>query len=305
MPDHAADARTTSTSRRAPDRASKPGTQIFVSVDMEGIAGVATRDQVVRGGHGYRRAQTLMTAEANAAIAGAFDGGAGSVVVNDSHGTMDNLLAEELDPRAALVLGSPKLDCMVEGITAAHDAVLFVGYHAAAGTPGVLAHTFSSYLIDVRLNGATVSEAQVNSLQAAAVGVPVGLVTGDDVTCTAAREDLPGVSVVDVKQARGVFAAISLSPSEAQRRIRQAAAEVTARAGELPTREVPAVLELDVEMPLVSAAESASMLPAAQQVAYRTVRVVCESPREVVGFISLCSQLAEAAMRTQFGRQIG
>lgn len=304
MPDHAAECGTT-TSRRAPNRASKLQKQIFISVDMEGIAGVATRDQVVRGGHGYQRAQALMTAEANAAIAGAFDGGAGSVVVNDSHGTMDNLLVEELDPRADLVLGSPKLDCMVEGITAAHDAAFFIGYHAAAGAPGVLAHTFSSYLIDVRLNGVTVSEAQVNSLQAAAVGVPVGLVTGDDVTCTAALEDLPGVSTVEVKQARGVFAAISLSPSEAQRRIREAAAEVTARAAELPPGDVPVALEVDVEMPFAAAAESASMLPAVQQVAYRTVRVVCESPREVVGFISMCSQLAEAAMRTQFGRQIG
>jgi len=35
---------------------------VFISVDMEGVAGVATYDQVIRGGTGYGRAQELMTA---------------------------------------------------------------------------------------------------------------------------------------------------------------------------------------------------------------------------------------------------
>ena len=124
---------------------------VYISVDMEGIAGIATLDQIVRGGHGYKRAQALMTAEANAAIAGAFDAGAQSVLVNDSHGTMDNFLHAELDPRARVLFGSPKLQCMAEGLTAEHDVALFVGYHAPAGGPGVLAHTFSALFTDVRL----------------------------------------------------------------------------------------------------------------------------------------------------------
>ncbi|MCD2106251.1 M55 family metallopeptidase [Rhodococcus erythropolis] len=148
---------------------------VYISVDMEGIAGIATLDQIVRGGHGYQRAQALMTAEANAAIAGAFDAGAQSVLVNDSHGTMDNLLHAELDPRTRVLFGSPKLQCMAEGLTAEHDVALFVGYHAPAGGPGVLAHTFSALFTDVRLDGRTVSESDVNSLYAATHGVPVGL----------------------------------------------------------------------------------------------------------------------------------
>ncbi|MFD0890500.1 M55 family metallopeptidase, partial [Streptosporangium algeriense] len=166
--------------------------RVYVSIDMEGVAGIATMDQVVRGGHGYPAAQRLMTAEANAAIAGAFDAGAESVLVNDSHGTMDNLIHEDLDPRARLIFGSPKLDCMAEGISEEHDVALFLGYHAAAGEPGVLAHTYSSYFTEVRLNGDIVSEAEVNALRAAAAGVPVGLVTGDDVICATIRDRLPG-----------------------------------------------------------------------------------------------------------------
>lgn len=278
--------------------------RIFISVDMEGVAGIATRDQVVRGGHGYRSAQVLMTAEANAAIEGAFEGGADHVVVNDSHGTMDNLLAEQLDPRAQLVVGAPKLDCMVEGITADHDAAFFIGYHASAGVPGVLAHTYSSYLLDVRLNGVTVSEAEVNALQAAAVGVPVGLLTGDDVVCRQAQAVLTGAITVQVKQARGACSAISLSPGEARDRIRRAAVEVTAGAAGLRPGTVPAVLELDVELPLAAAAESASTLPGVQRLTYRTVRVACASPGDVVGFVALCARVAEDALRTQFGERM-
>src|ERR1022692_2879586 len=127
--------------------------KVYISVDMEGIAGVATLDQVVRGGHGYERACVLMTEETNAAIRGAFDGGASEVLVSDSHGTMDNLLHEQLDPRARLIFGKPRGFCMAEGLTEQHDLALFLGYHAPAGARGVLAHTFSSHFTGVRVNG--------------------------------------------------------------------------------------------------------------------------------------------------------
>jgi D-amino peptidase len=175
--------------------------RVYISIDMEGVAGVATFDQVVRGGHGYPRAQELMTGEANAAIAGAFDGGATEVLINDSHGTMDNLIHAELDQRARIIFGSPKLDCMAEGIDENHDVALFIGYHAAAGSEGVMAHTYSSTFTEVRVNGEPVSEADVNALQAAAVGVPVGLLTGDDQICAAIQKTLPGIETVTVKRA--------------------------------------------------------------------------------------------------------
>lgn len=156
-------------------------TRVFISVDMEGVAGVATLDQIVRGGHGYARAQEMMTQEANAAIRGAFAGGADEVVVNDSHGTMDNLLHDRLDPRARLVFGAPRASCMVQGITREDTVAVFVGYHAAAGAHGVLAHTFSSGFTQLRVNGQPMSEAEVNGLFAGSLGVPVGVLTGDEI----------------------------------------------------------------------------------------------------------------------------
>lgn len=111
---------------------------------------------------------------------------------------MDNLLHADLDPRARLIFGTPKMQCMAEGLTSDHDVALFVGYHAPAGGPGVLAHTFSSLFADVRLDGKSVSETDVNTLYAATQGVPVGLVTGDDIICglvdAASRQPRPSRS---------------------------------------------------------------------------------------------------------------
>ncbi|MEV8636702.1 M55 family metallopeptidase [Streptosporangium sp. NPDC051023] len=273
--------------------------RVYMSIDMEGVAGIATMDQVVRGGHGYPAAQRLMTAEANAAIAGAFDAGAESVLINDSHGTMDNLIHEELDPRARLIFGSPKLDCMAEGISADHDVALFLGYHAAAGEPGVLAHTYSSHFTEVRLNGRVVSEAEGNALQAAAVGVPVGLVTGDDVICATIEAQFPGTRTVEVKTAHGVFAADSLSPSVARERIRVAAAEAVTKAGDLQPVQIPDELRLEIDMPNAAAAELGALIPGIARTGDRTLEGNLTSPREVLGVISICYELAASTTKAR------
>lgn len=273
--------------------------RVYISIDMEGVAGIATMDQIIRGGHGYPRAQHLMTGEANAAIAGAFEGGATEVLINDSHGTMDNLIHEDLDPRARIIFGKPKLDCMAEGIDKGHDLALFIGYHAAAGGPGVIAHTYSSLFTEVRVNGRLVSEGDVNALQAAAAGVPVALLTGDDVICAAIQETLPGIATVAVKESHGYNAADSMSPTEARRLISEAAAQAVASAvaapATLPT--VPETLEVEIDMPNIPAAEMAAMIPSANRTAARTVSLVARTPREAVDFVSACSQFAVVAVR--------
>src|SRR5271155_1973602 len=103
--------------------------EVVISVDLEGVAGIASRQQIHPGGRDYQDARALMTAEANAAVAGPFPGGATSGVVNDSHGPGDNLLGEQLDPRADYVIGDPKPFDMVQEVTAKTGVVLFVGYH--------------------------------------------------------------------------------------------------------------------------------------------------------------------------------
>ena len=236
-------------------------TRVFISVDMEGVAGVATLDQIVRGGHGYPGAQALMTAEANAAIRGAYAGGADDVIVNDSHGTMDNLLAQQLDPRARLLAGAPKPSCMVQGIGREHDVALFVGYHASASEVGVLAHSFSSNFTDLRVNGESVSEAEVNAMLAAALGVPVGLVTGDDRICGVAEKVLPGIRTAVVKTAQGFAAGESMHPSAACELIEGAAADAVRDAARLQPLALPDEFVVEVDLSTQLGADYAANVP--------------------------------------------
>src|SRR5919198_4488057 len=147
-------------------------TNVFISIDMEGIAGIAHLQQVMRGTDDFPASRELMTDEANAAVAGAFDAGASSVVVNDSHGDMYNLLAERMDPRAELLIGSPKVLSMMQGFGPEFDVALFLGYHAAAGTEGaVLDHTYYGRILwDVRINGDSQTEASLNAAVAGTMG---------------------------------------------------------------------------------------------------------------------------------------
>ena len=271
----------------------------YISIDMEGVAGIATIDQVARGGHGYPRAQELMTREANAAIEGAFDGGATEVVVNDAHGTMDNLIHELLDPRARVVFGSPKAQCMAEGLTEDCAVALFIGYHAPAGAPGVLAHTFSSHFTEVRVNGRAVSEADVNGLYATSLGVPVGLVSGDDVICRLAADAFPGIRTVEVKVAHGFAATESVAPSVAREAIRAASAEAVRDAASLRVPDLPGEFVVEVDMPTPVAAELATGIPGCHRTSDRTVRITVVEPTDLLGVITVLYELAASAMRAK------
>ncbi len=200
--------------------------RVYVSVDMEGIAGVVHESQTDPTDPAcaveYGRFRCLMTAEANAAIEGALAAGAKNVVVNDSHWFMRNLLAEELHEAAELVSGDPKPHSMMQGIEAGFDAALFIGYHARAGTRNaILDHTYADRIHEVRLNGKPVGELGLNAAFAGAHGVPVALVSGDSALATEAK-DLLGddVAAVVVKQAVSRHAAQSVAPAAACQLIR-------------------------------------------------------------------------------------
>ena len=269
--------------------------RVFISVDMEGVAGVATFDQVIRGGSGYPRAQELMTGEANAAIRGAFAAGADEVLVNDSHGTMDNLLHDHIDPRARILFGAPRPSCMVQGISAADSLAVFVGYHAAAGSPGVLAHTFSSNFTELRVNSQPMTEAEVNGLYASSLGVPVGVVTGDDEICDVARKAFPGVAAVEVKKAAGFSATDSLAPEAARAAIEAAVTSAVADAGSLQAQTAPGqlVLEVDFANPLMT--DYAASVPRTQRISARTLRGEVDSADELMRLIMAWYYLAALA----------
>ena len=95
-------------SRRSRLTCARPaGQRVYISVDLEGISGVNGDDQTSAGQPEYGRARKLMAEDANAAIRGAFEGGATEVVVNDSHGGQRNLLAR--GSRSACAPDHPQL----------------------------------------------------------------------------------------------------------------------------------------------------------------------------------------------------
>ena len=249
--------------------------EVFVSIDMEGIAGISHIRQVMRGTDDYPRSRELMTEEGNAAVAGAFEAGATRVVVNDSHGDMTNLLPNLMDSRAELTLGSPKVPhSMMTGIGSNFGCALFIGYHAGAGTEAaILDHTYSGRLLyEVRVNGEPWNETDLNAALAGLHGVPVALVAGDDKCCEEAGKRLSGIRTVAVKQASGRHVSTSLSPERVRAQIREASAEAVRGAGSLaPFRpEPPFALEADTANTV--SAELCALAPGTERVGARTVR---------------------------------
>ncbi|MCB9561560.1 MAG: M55 family metallopeptidase [Kofleriaceae bacterium] len=244
--------------------------QVYISVDMEGIAGVVHVDQTRRSGHDYERARRWMTAEADAAIQGAFDGGATGVLVNDSHGDMRNLVLEELDPRAELISGSLKPLSMVQGVGAAFGCALFVGYHAGAGTrAGILDHTYYGRVVArCRVNRRDWNETAINAAVCGAAGVPVALVTGDSAVCAQAREYLGEVETVAVKDAITRYAARSFHPTTACATIRAAAATAVERAldGAFAPFHPDGPLALEITFVNAGAADAAELVPGTERV---------------------------------------
>src|SRR5690606_27230844 len=155
--------------------------RVYIVADIEGIAGVAHGVEGSPGNPEYERARRLMTEEANALIRGIFEADADSAVtVADSHGPYRNLIPEELDERAVLSRGKPRLYGMVDGIDQDYDVAMFVGVHGQAGSDrSVLSHTFTGVILDVRLNGTSMGELGLNAAMAGAHGVPVALISGD------------------------------------------------------------------------------------------------------------------------------
>jgi len=275
--------------------------RVYLSVDMEGIAGVSHPDPTGRKDPGYDRNVALMLGEANAAIECAFAGGAEAVVVNDSHGEMFNLPPADLDPRAVLVQGQ-KPYSMVEAATHGRfDVALFVGYHARAGHPhGTIAHTYTGKPTLTLLGRRPVPEAGMNALYLGALGVPVGLVTGDDALRDEIADWLPWSEYVVVKRGIGGHSAESVHPSEACARIRAAAETVARRAGAKAAGFEPLVLptpiEVGIDFQTAIQADWAATMPGAWREGDRGVRYrgadAIEAFRAFVTLMRLGSSIA-------------
>jgi D-amino peptidase len=264
--------------------------KILIAADMEGISGVTNWDQVTPGHTEYERFRRTMTAEVNAAIQGAYDGGANEVTVSDGHSSGNNILVEELDQRARLNSGTPAPLSMVEGVQNGVDGVLFIGYHARAGTQNaILDHTWSSKcVLNLWLNDLLVGESGLNAAVCGHYNTPVLLVSGDQSVCAEATEMLGPIETVVVKRATGRMAANCLPPTKAQEMIRQAARRAVQRLEQgqaVPPFKLPSPINMIVELFSGEMADKATLLPGAKRLDGRRVELVAGSmPEAYWGF---------------------
>lgn len=271
--------------------------RIFISVDIEGVAGVVAPLHGQAGNPEYERARRLMTEEANAAINGAFAGGAEEVLVADSHGPMINLLAEALDPRAELIQGKPRPLSMFCNVETGFDAAFCVGYHAGAGHEGVLSHTTSgATFAAIRLNGLACSEAMIYGAYAGECGVPVAMLSGDDQLAAQSRPHFPAARIAVVKTALGQRAARALSPQRARAAIAAAAEEavraLAANRGAFPPFVIAPPCRVEFDFLTVALADLAAIVPVAERIGPRSVAFAAGSVREAVGWMNTLSAMA-------------
>ena len=252
--------------------------KVYISVDLEGIAGVVANSQTSASGANYEWARKQMLAETNAAIEGAFAGGATEVLVNDSHGPQTNLRPDEVDRRASLITGQPKPLGMTQGLDSTFDAAVYIGYHAPGSTANAVhGHTFSGALKVVRLNGKEVGEYGLNAMMAGYWGVPVVFISGDRAAVEMAQDFIPGVDGLAVKEGIGYFAAKTMNPLEAREKITAGVrAALVKRIARQPVR-LGSSITMQIELDELSHADQVALIPGITRTG-RTVSYTSSDP---------------------------
>jgi D-amino peptidase len=259
--------------------------KIYVITDMEGISGICSDQQVQREQPAYAEGRRLLAADVNAAVAGAFEGGATEVVVNDGHGGGFNFPLEQMDPRASYERPNGGLDFM-PGLDDSFDGLFCVGYHAMAGTlNGFLDHTQSSASwFNYWVNGRRTGELGQCGLWAGSFGVPVLLVTGDRAACEEGRDFFGDIETVAVKEGIGRQHARCLHPERAHEMIRADARRAMEGVGHVAPYRVEPPLTLRLEYYRSDMADAVARRPGTRRIDARTVERVVDDARLILSF---------------------
>jgi D-amino peptidase len=276
--------------------------KILISADMEGATGVTWPADVLPGTPQWERCRPMFTSDVQAAALGFFDGGADQVLVNEAHWSMRNLLLEQLDDRVEMLTGRHKALSMVEGVQHGDvDGIAFIGYHGGAGMEGVLAHTYlANQLTGVWLNDVRASEGLLNAHVVAEYGVPVILVTGDDVACDDALGYAPEARKVAVKDHVSRYAAVCRTPARTHADIRAAAKEAVSLAvRHEPVQAGPhtVAVEFDAE----HLADAATVVPGVGRVGERKVAYTEATMYDAIRTFKAVTTIVSAAVEETYG----
>jgi D-amino peptidase len=270
--------------------------KVLISVDMEGITGVVTGDQIGPTGWEYARFREFMTNEALAAVEAAKESGASEVLVVDAHGNGQNLLIERFPADVRIVRSWPRPLMMMEGIDSTFGAAVFIGYHSATTNPrGVRAHTISSATFAaVELNGAPMAESGINAAIAGYFGVPVVAVSGDDAAVAEAQQLVPGVEGAVVKRSISFHSANTLTPQAGVALIKEKVKAGLSKRASIRPHVVRGPVRLDITFKNYTPAEIAAYLPGVQRVNAHTIRFTGRDVIEVSRFIQFLTQYSAA-----------
>ncbi|MGW0605075.1 M55 family metallopeptidase [Streptomyces sp. NPDC002644] len=276
--------------------------KILISADMEGATGVTWPADVLPGTPQWERCRPMFTSDVQAAALGFFDGGADQVLVNEAHWSMRNLLLEQLDDRVEMLTGRHKALSMVEGVQHGDvDGIAFIGYHGGAGMEGVLAHTYlANQLTGVWLNDVRASEGLLNAHVVAEYGVPVILVTGDDVACDDALGYAPEARKVAVKDHVSRYAAVCRTPGRTHADIRAAAEDAVSLAvRHEPVQAGPhtVAVEFDAE----HLADAATVVPGVGRVGERKVAYTEATMYDAIRTFKAVTTIVSAAVEETYG----
>ncbi|MBI3664356.1 MAG: M55 family metallopeptidase [Acidobacteria bacterium] len=248
--------------------------KVYISVDMEGVVGTVTGDQLGPSGFEYGRFREFMTRETLAAVNAAKEAGATEILVSDSHGNGENLLIELFPPDVRIIRSWPRHLSMMAGIDESFDAAIFIGYHASTDNPaGVRAHTFSSArLTRVALNGTNVTEGAWNAAIAGHFGVPVIMISGDDAAIAEVRSLVGNIEGAETKKNLGFHSASTLTPQASYELIGQKAKAALGRIKDFKPYKILAPVAVDVSFKHYTQAELLAYLPGFERTASHSVR---------------------------------
>jgi D-amino peptidase len=258
----------------ASEEASVKKIKIYIHTDMEGICGIDSIEMIERGGPRFEECRKLLMEDINAAVEGAFEGGAAHVTVLDSHGGGKNFLPELLDKRAEIDTKPNKKWWAMMDET--YSGTFFIGAHAMAGTMNAfLDHTQSSVAWhDYSINGRKMGELAQWAIVAGNWGVPMLMMSGDEAACVEARAFFDPVETAVVKLAIGRNRADLVPIEEARARIREAARKAISLVGKakpfIPTKPMEIVLEYN----RADYCDAAAQKPNRERVDARTIRWV-------------------------------
>lgn len=262
--------------------------RLYISADIEGIAGVVSGEHMMPSGFEYQQAREWYTAEVNAACEAAFNNGIDEIVISDSHGNGQSLLIDKLPENIQLVRSWPRPLCMMEGIQQGdYVAAMLIGYHAGASDlRGALRHTLHGGAItEVRLNGQIASETVISAATAAHFGVPTIMVAGDDAYIDHAKSVLPNVEGVTTKWAVSFTSARTLMPKAAQKRVSEGVTSALSRLKEFEAQPIPENSVLEVVCMQRKAAELLDYLPNVERTDAYTIKFVGKDMVEIAKFL--------------------